>query len=121
MATSEKYVLIVEDDTDAREALAAFLESEGYRVIEAAHGEEALRHLRDRPVSAILLDLMMPGMNGWAFRAEQLKDAQLAAIPVAILSADATAAPRAAALRVADYMTKPVDFDRLLQFVRRYC
>ena len=64
---------------------------------------------------------MMPVMNGWAFRAEQLKDAQLAAIPVAILTADATAAERASALRVADYMTKPVDIDRLLEFVRRYC
>jgi len=121
MAESEKFVLIVEDDDDAREALAVFLQAEGYSVLEAAHGEEALRQLRSAPVSAILLDLMMPVMNGWTFRAEQLKDAALAAIPVAVLTADATAAPKVAALHVEDCMTKPVDFDRLLAFVRRHC
>jgi CheY-like chemotaxis protein len=116
-----KPVLIVEDDEDAREALVFFLQNEGYRVLEASHGVEALDHLRHTDVCAILLDLMMPVMDGWAFRAEQMKDPHLATIPVAVITADENAMQQRAALGVEELMVKPVDLRRLLEFVDRHC
>jgi CheY-like chemotaxis protein len=81
-------VLIVEDDDDIRETLQQVLEQEGYVVDTAAHGREALEHLHNghRP-DVILLDLMMPVMDGWQFREAQQHDPQLATIPVVILTA----------------------------------
>ena len=116
-------VLIVEDDADVRGALAAVLEVAGYEVVEASHGGEALDHLRAATGSfcMILLDLFMPTMNGWAFRAEQMKDPGMAAIPVIVVSADAAAATKARSLGIADYLTKPIDFDRLLSLVDEHC
>ena len=115
-------VLIIEDDEDVRGALAAVLEEEGYRVLEARHGEEALRTLRGPdPVCLILLDLFMPTMNGWAFRDEQRRDPRLSAIPVIVLSADGAAVKSAESMGVVGYMVKPVDFDRLLKLVALYC
>ena len=116
-----KRVLIVEDDELAREALAAFLQAEGYPVLEAANGLEALDRLQRDAVGAILLDLMMPVMDGWQFRAAQLRDAMLASIPVMVITADASAQARASSLGVQEYMTKPIQFARLLDFVGRHC
>ena len=118
---SEKSVLIVEDDEDVRGALSAFLEGEGYRVLEASDGAEALTRLRAEHVCVVLLDLWMPGMDGWEFRAEQLRDAALASVPVVVITADHAAARKAADLGVAAYMTKPIEFPRLLEYVGRYC
>lgn len=120
-AVRARRVLVVEDDVDAREAIAAFLEGEGYEVVEADDGRQALEQLRRQEVCVILLDLMMPVMNGAAFRAAQLDDPRLADIPVAVLTADAGAASKAGALGVAECMTKPVDYARLLAFVARHC
>jgi CheY-like chemotaxis protein len=115
-------VLVVEDDPDLRGALAAILEGAGYGVVEAEHGREALRHLRSGlTICLIVLDLFMPEMNGWAFRAEQTKDARLAAIPVVIISADSKSAERARALGVVTALTKPIDIDRLLQVLGQHC
>ncbi|TMA32503.1 MAG: response regulator, partial [Deltaproteobacteria bacterium] len=76
-----KRVLIVEDDQDVRGALAAFLEGEGHSVVEAAHGAEALTRLHDSDgICLIVLDLWMPVMDGWEFRAAQRKDPTLAAV-----------------------------------------
>jgi CheY-like chemotaxis protein len=116
-----KPVLIVEDDDLAREALAAFLEAEGYPVLEAANGQEALDCLRQREVGLILLDLMMPVMDGWEFRAAQLRDPALATVPVMVVTADASTRSRAANLGVEEYMTKPIQFPRLLHVVDRHC
>src|SRR5207249_387698 len=81
-------VLVVEDDFDLRDALVPILEYEGHRVVSAANGREALDWLHAMPPpSLILLDLMMPVMNGEEFRAEQLRDPALASIPGVILSA----------------------------------
>jgi len=60
-------------------------------------------------------------MNGWAFRAEQMKDPDMAAIPVVVVSADATGVTKARSLGIADYLTKPIDFDRLLSLVDKHC
>jgi CheY-like chemotaxis protein len=118
----KRSILIVEDDEDVRGALAAVLEEEGYSVLEARHGEEALRTLRGPDtVCLILLDLFMPTMNGWAFRDEQRRDPELAAIPVIVLSADGAALKSAGSMGVVDYMVKPVDFDRLLKLVALHC
>lgn len=114
-------VLVVEDDDDVRGAVATLLETHGYRVLEAENGREALQHLREAMVCVILLDLFMPVMNGWGFREEQMKDARLAAIPVVVISADSAAAERAVGPGVVAAMTKPIEFDRLLQIVGQHC
>jgi CheY-like chemotaxis protein len=118
-----KRVMIVEDDLEARESLVAVLTSEGYAVVAAEHGQEALEQLRKSPSDfcLIVLDLFMPVMNGWAFRDAQVKDPNLASIPVVVISADASAARRAAGLGIVAAMTKPVDFDRFLAVVGEYC
>ena len=81
-------ILIVDDDSDVRRALTELLEDEGYAVAGAAHGRAAREMIRGgiRP-SIILLDLMMPGMNGWDFRSAQLRDPELSAVPVVVVTA----------------------------------
>jgi CheY-like chemotaxis protein len=118
-----KSILIVEDDADVRGALTAVLEGEGYRVVEAAHGGEALQHLRADATGfcMIILDLWMPVMNGWEFRAEQMKDPTLADVPVVVITADHAAAKGATSLAAADYVTKPIEMDHLLERVEHYC
>jgi len=114
-------ILVVEDDDDVREALVALLEAHGYRAIEADNGRKALERLQESAVCLILLDLYMPEMNGWAFRAEQVKDARLANIPVVVVSADSAAARRAASPGVVAVINKPVEFAKLLHVLREYC
>ena len=121
MEMGRKPVLIVDDDEFAREALATFLAGEGYPVLEAADGRVALDRLQESAVGAILLDIMMPVMDGWEFRSAQMDDPSLAVIPVMVITADPTARGRAASLGVQGYMTKPIQFDRLLQFVGLHC
>jgi CheY-like chemotaxis protein len=113
-------ILIIEDDPDVRVTLVDLLEDAGYPVDCAANGQEALDHLRRGTLpSVILLDLMMPVMDGWEFRREQRRDPRVANVPVIVLSAlDRT---RVGDLGEAAFMKKPLDFDRLLELVRRYC
>jgi DNA-binding response OmpR family regulator len=116
------YILIVEDDFDIREALTQILEEEGYAVRGAANGREALDvATADSPPSLIVLDLMMPVMNGWQFRAEQLKNARLAAVPVLVISADPHLQSKAASLGVAGLLKKPISLDELLAAVKNHC
>jgi len=112
-------VMVVEDDPDQREAVVLALESEGYAVVAAGSGVEALEALEagSRPCM-ILLDLMMPEMDGVDFRRAQLASPALAEIPVVVVSAFGQLT-RAKYLRVADYLPKPVDFDRLLAVIER--
>lgn len=88
MADPAHTVLVIEDDSDVRNALAELLSTEGYVVSLTADGGEALEKLRGglRP-SVILLDLMMPNVDGWDFRRAQLDDPSLAPIPVILLTA----------------------------------
>ena len=84
-------VFIVEDDPDTREMLGKFLELEGFHVETAANGRQALDRLSSGlKASVIVLDLMMPIMDGWQFRREQVRNAALASIPVIVVSAAAT-------------------------------
>ncbi len=113
-------VLLVEDDGDVREALADLLREHGYDVAWAADGAEAIRALRSglRP-SAILLDLMMPVMDGFQFRAEQRSDPALAPIPVIVISADRSIDRDAAALGAAAKLAKPTTVSDVLAAVAR--
>ncbi len=115
-------ILIVEDDSDLREALSEVLRDEGYTVEMAADGREALDLLRrqSRP-SLILLDLTMPVMNGWQFRDEQRRDPDLSGIPVVVLSASDRLAEKMGPLGITDYVRKPIELSRLLRLIERYC
>jgi CheY-like chemotaxis protein len=108
-------ILIVEDDASIREAVGEVLSEEGYDVALAQNGAEALRCLQERRPDAILLDLMMPVMNGWEFRARQLRDPAFSAIPVIVVSA----ANAAHTVQATAYIAKPFDLNQLLQEVQR--
>jgi len=115
---SSSLVLVVDDNPEIRSSFKELLEGEGYRVAEVADGREALDYLRsqERP-KLILLDLMMPVMDGWQFRAEQKKNPALASIPVIVISAVADVAAEIDAERV---LTKPLNPEVLLGAVARY-
>ena len=122
VATDVKTVLIVEDDLDIREALSQVLEFEGYPVATAVNGEEALKYLANsEPPGLILLDLMMPVMDGWQFRLEQKKHPEWSQIPVVIVSADGQVGQKAASIGASGYLKKPVELDTLLDTVAQYC
>lgn len=111
-------ILVVEDDEDAREAMVALLQMKGYRAVPAGNGKEALEYLRQAPVpDLIILDLWMPVMDGWQFRAEQIKDPRLKAVPVIVV----TALSDRDDLDANEVIIKPVDVDRLLTTVGQYC
>lgn len=114
-------VLIVEDDADLRDMMAQLLSLEGFRAATAANGREALDYLRgsEEKPDVILLDLMMPVMDGWEFRRKQQADPAVADVPVIVLSA--LDQSRAAGVPAEAFLKKPLDFDRLLQLVRQYC
>ena len=106
-------VLVVDDDPDILEAVCDILEGEGYRVARARHGQEALARIDDEPPLVILLDLMMPVMDGLAFaRALHGRD-DGASIPIVVISADGDP-QKAAALGARGFLAKPFDIDALL-------
>jgi CheY-like chemotaxis protein len=115
-------IMIVEDDRDIRETLAELLEDEGYEILTAGNGAEALDLLRGgaEPPSLILLDLMMPVMDGRSFRLEQRADPQLDRIPVVVLSAYHDAAAQAAELEVAAFLSKPLRPDTLMRLITEH-
>lgn len=113
-------VLVVEDDNDLRESICAVLKDAGYSSWPAENGEVALERARAERPCIILLDLMMPIMNGWEFRSEQLRDPELSSIPVIIMTADGRAREKAKTLH-ADYLRKPITLDALLHLVDDYC
>jgi len=115
------HVLIIDDDPDHRESLAVLLEAEGYAVAAVAGGREAMAHLRSGALpSVILLDLMMPVMNGWEFCAAQQRDPALASIPVIVLSALDGLDRLAGSLNAAGYLRKPVKVSALLATAARF-
>jgi CheY-like chemotaxis protein len=113
-------VLIVEDDPDLREMMAQLLTLEGFQAAAVANGREALDYLEDSSApDIILLDLMMPIMDGWEFRRRQRQNPDLSSVPVIVLSA--LDQSRTGGLDPVAFLKKPLDFDRLLQLVRSYC
>ena len=123
-APCARTVLVIEDETDTREALCELLEDLGYPARGFAEGQAALEHLAGAAGDCclILLDLMIPfGVNGWQFRAVQQKDPALTTIPVIIVSAVANVAAQAAELGVAGYLPKPTPMASLLAALERHC
>jgi CheY-like chemotaxis protein len=117
------YVLIVDDDQAIREMLSETLDDAGYQVVSVEHGKLALAHLFETPTlpGVILLDLMMPVMNGWEFLEQKQADTRLAAIPVIVLSARPTMQHEAYTTYVDEFLQKPIDILPLLEIVGRYC
>jgi len=121
MSGEQRLLLVVEDDFEVAETLNDFLTDEGFRIVTARNGKEALAQLRAglRP-SAILLDLLMPEMDGWQFRQEQVADATLRDIATVIFTA--TSPPETAArMPGVEVIRKPIDGDELVHTVRRLC
>lgn len=117
-----RLVLLVEDDAAISEAFAQILEDEGYSVARAGNGRVALDYLDSGPRPClILLDLMMPVLNGYDFRAAQLGDERIADIPVVVISADRGGRLAVAGLQVEHFLPKPVDIGRLLDTVTALC
>jgi CheY-like chemotaxis protein len=116
-------VLIVEDNDATREALALLLQMGGYTTAEAGDGRAALAYLRTHPPPRlILLDLMMPGMDGWEFLRERRKDPELTRLPVVLFTAaDGLDASSVWALGANDVLHKPANPDDLLAAAGRYC
>jgi CheY-like chemotaxis protein len=113
-------ILVVDDDMGISAALCTLLRREGHRVVVASDGREALArlHAGERP-GIILLDLAMPTMNGAEFRAAQLRDPDLADIPVVVLSADRRVHEKATALGAAAAFGKPFEVTLLLETIAR--
>ena len=114
-------ILLVEDDRDVREAIAEVLEEEGFQVSRARTGVDALEQLgkSHRLPAAIVLDLMMPLMDGWEFWSLQQSHYEWASIPVVVISADTNAKDKASALRPVACLRKPLDIDELLAILTR--
>lgn len=113
-------ILVIEDEDEARQILGQILEFEGFQVVGAANGAEALDYLRasEQPC-LIVLDILMPVMDGRQFRAAMLKDQSLAQIPVVVVSAlEPSAAADLAAMRV---FKKPLDVNALIAVVKENC
>jgi len=115
-------VLIIDDDIELREALAEALAMEGFHVATVGNGREGLDYLQEAiPPHVILVDLIMPIMNGWQFCEAKNADPRLAPIPVVALSAAAKKDPTSPYfLDVEDVVVKPVMMDELLSVVRRF-
>jgi CheY-like chemotaxis protein len=120
--STKKTVLVLDDEFLVRDALAAVLGDAGYPVVCAKNGSEALAYLTSQsPPGLILLDLRMPGMDGFEFRAEQLRNPKIADIPVIVFSADGSLERCWRDLDASSVIAKPVDLDELLFHVERHC
>jgi CheY-like chemotaxis protein len=109
-------VLVVDDERDIREAVSEVLKDEGYAVVDARDGAEALDQLRAHHPAVVLLDLMMPGMNGWEFCAARNREPDLSRIPVIVISA----LGRVSGVDAAAFLQKPFELDALVSAVRQY-
>ncbi|GEL71959.1 MULTISPECIES: response regulator [unclassified Myxococcus] len=113
-------VLVVDDDPDILEALSEILEAEGFEIRRARNGKEALDRLEPEPPNLILLDLMMPVMDGWEFAQRmRQKPPEVARIPLIVLSADRNVGSKAADIGAVGHLAKPFELNDLLDMVRR--
>jgi hypothetical protein len=112
-------VLVIDDEPAVRDLMQRFLGKEGFRVVTAASGEEGLRRAREIRPDAITLDVMMPGLDGWAVLSALKADTDLADIPVVMLTI-VDDKNLGYALGASDYLTKPIDRDRLAAVLGRY-
>ena len=110
-------VLVVDDDPDIRDSLRLLLEDEGYSVRTAADGREAVATMEVEPPCFVILDLMMPVMDGWEVAGRMHDEERLAAIPVCVV----TATPEWAPADSTCVLKKPIDVRRLLTIVQSHC
>ena len=111
-------VLVVEDEQDLRDMMRDALELNGYAVVTAENGRDALDKIGGiESVCLVILDLLMPVMNGWDFMRNLRQRSELASIPIVIHSS----APGPIPAGVAQVLLKPIAFDRLISVVREYC
>jgi CheY-like chemotaxis protein len=115
-------ILIIEDDADIRDTLAEILEYEGFSVVATASGKEALERLQTglQP-GLILLDLMMPELNGWGVAGQLRQIPALAGVPVVVVSGVHDIEQQAKSLGAEDSLAKPVEVERLLEIIHRFC
>jgi CheY-like chemotaxis protein len=110
-------VLIVDDEQDIRDSIAEFLQDEGYAVVTAANGQDALERLADDELPCVvILDLMMPVLDGNAMYERMQRDPRLAKLPVIVSTSDPSRAPAGVLI-----MKKPINLNRLLSTVRQHC
>ena len=121
VAPRRESVLIIEDDAEIREMLSSLLAEEGFAVSTAPDGRAALDQLRNaaRPPELIVLDLMMPTMDGYQFREAQVADPKLRHIPVVVLTALSPGETARRAIDAARILHKPIDLTELLDVVER--
>jgi len=114
-------VLVIEDEPDIRDFASRVLELEGCHVLQAENGEEGLRVARESKVSLVLLDLRLPGLDGWAVLEQLKSELELSSIPIIVLTASAAKLDRSRALAagIADYIVKPVSAASLRKSVIR--
>jgi len=116
----DRRILVVDDDDDVRGAVAEALEDEGFEVMKAEDGAVALRMLlAGAKPAVILLDMMMPEMDGWAFRAEQQRHPEIAAIPVIVFTAYGVPRETAAQIGAQGFLKKPLRLEELLVTIRQ--
>lgn len=118
----KKKILVIEDDSAIRNALKAVLESHDFEVSVARNGVDAFKVLAEAPIepNLILLDLMMPEMNGFDFRELQLKDQKLSHIPVILLTANNRFKEFKEKLRAYEFLNKPIEIDDLLFVINNF-
>jgi two-component system chemotaxis response regulator CheY len=115
-------VMVVDDDSEIREGISDVLSDYGYQVVAACNGREALDQLRCTPdVCAIVLDMMMPVMDGVAFRGAQLLEPDFAGIPIIVVTAGPDWKEMGASLGAARCLKKPFTLDNLVRAVGDLC
>jgi len=119
MATQARPVLVVEDDTDLLGMVELVLQGAGYRVVTAAEGAEALQKVAAEMPAVILLDMKMPGMDGWEF-ARHFRARYDRQAPIVVLTAAENARQRAEEIGAEGYLGKPFEIDDLIAVVEKY-
>jgi len=118
-----KDIFVIEDSPEIRMLINLFFSSEGYNVEFASDGLEALNKLRLRksPPGVILLDLMMPVMDGFEFRKEMEHDIRFSQVPVVVMSADAGVKDKTRDIKASGYIRKPLSLDTLIAVAEKFC
>jgi CheY-like chemotaxis protein len=121
LTSQPSLVLVVDDDKDVREAMAELLQLEGFAVLPAGNGQEALNLLKVENPCVVLLDLMMPVISGWEFLRHRKAQQRLAKIPVIAISAVIDRVAVARAEGADEVLLKPVNIEKLINLVKRFC
>lgn len=116
---TNRRVLVIDDDFDTLDAIGDVLSMEGYEVRCVRSAKDALAQMSQIDPAIIVLDLMMPEMNGWEFLAIRKSDESLSNIPVLVLSADNRSLHQALEFEATEYVAKPIDLDALLNVIAR--